>query len=586
MPAASRGPAGPWFSDVSAELSHHHVETPYNDWLRQPLLPLALSQLGPGVAWYDVDGDGREDLLITSGRGGSLAYFRNDRGRLRRAASPGAVAAYDQTTVLPLPNGKGGTTLLVGQSSYESVTPVEALAVPGVLEMTPTGGGRPGTPVVPGDASSVGPLAEADVDRDGDLDLFVGGRVAPGAYPDPASSRLFRQEGGRFVLDDTTTSLLRQIGLVSAAVFSDVNGDGWPDLVLAPEWGTLRLFLNDGGRFHDATAAWGLDRLAGRWNGVTTGDLDGDGKLDIVATSWGRNTRYRVDDAHPLLLYYGHLAGSTRWDMVEAQYDDRLHDIAPLTSLGRLMGALPAVRVRTPTFDAYARATMKDLLGPDLASAQRLEAETLDHVVLLNRGGRFEAIPLPAEAQLAPAFAADVADFDGDGHEDLFLSQNFFPTETGTRRYDAGRGLLLLGNGRGTLTPVPGQVSGIRVYGDQRGAAFADYDGDGRTDLVVSQNGAETKLYHNDYAKPGLRVRLIGPSHNPRAIGALIRLEYGDSLGPAREVHGSSGYWSLDGAVQVMGLGGRATKVWVRWPDGAATETPLAPGQREVEIRR
>jgi hypothetical protein len=129
-------------------------------------------------------------------------------------------------------------------------------------------------------------------------------------------------------------------------------------------------------------------------------------------------------------------------------------------------------------------------------------------------------------------------------------------------------------------------VSGIRVYGDQRGAAFADYDGDGRTDLVVSQNGAETKLYHNDYAKPGLRVRLIGPSHNPRAIGALIRLEYGDSLGPAREVHGSSGYWSLDGAVQVMGLGGRATKVWVRWPDGAATETPLAPGQREVEIRR
>ena len=167
------------------------------------------------------------------------------------------------------------------------------------------------------------------------------------------------------------------------------------------------------------------------------------------------------------------------------------------------------------------------------------------------------------------------------------LSQNFFPTETGTPRYDAGRGLLLLGNGRGTLTPVPGQVSGITIYGDQRGAAFADFDGDGRTDLVVSQNGAETKLYHNDHAKPGLRVRLIGPPQNPRAIGALIRLGYGDSLGPAREIHGGSGYWSLDGAVQVMGLGGRATKVWVRWPDGSESETALEPGAeaREVEIR-
>ena len=585
---APASPAPPWFSDVSAELGHHHVEAPYNDWQRQPLLPQALSQLGPGVTWYDVDGDGLEDLLITSGRGGSLAYFRNDRGRLRRAASLGGVAAYDQTAVLPLPDGKGGTRLLVGQSSYESVTPAEALGLPGVLEMTPTGGGIPATPVVPGDASSVGPLAEADVDRDGDLDLFVGGRVAPGAYPDPASSRLFRQEGSRFVLDDSATALFRQIGLVSAAIFSDINGDGWPDLILAPEWGTLKLFLNDHGRLHDATAAWGLDRLVGRWNGVTTGDLDGDGRLDIVATSWGRNTRYRVDIAHPLFLYYGHLTGSPRWDMVEAQYDDRLHAIAPLTSLGRLMATLPAVRVRTPTFAAYASATLADVLGPDLGSAQRLEAETLDHVVLLNRGGRFEVVPLPAEAQLAPAFAAEVADFDGDGREDLFLSQNFFPTETGTPRYDAGRGLLLLGNGHGTLAPVPGQVSGITVYGDQRGAAFADFDGDGRTDLVVSQNGAETKLYHNDHAKPGLRVRLIGPPQNPRAIGAMIRLGYRDRLGPAREIHGGSGYWSLDGAIQVMGLDGQATKVWVRWPDGSESETPLPPGgeEREVVIRR
>ena len=314
---------------------------------------------------------------------------------------------------------------------------------------------------------------------------------------------------------------------------------------------------------------------------------DGDGRLDIVATSWGRNTRDHVDPAHPLLLYYGGFTASGRVDMIEAQYDDRLHGIAPLTPLGRLMTALPSVRLGTRAFTTYANATLQDVLGHGLEGVQRLEAATLDHVVFFNRGGTFAAAPLPAEAQFAPAFYAGVADFDGDGHEDLFLAQNFFPTEIGTPRYDAGRGLLLLGKSDGTLAPVPGQVSGITAYGDQRGAAFADYDGDGRLDLAVSQNGAETKLYHNEHARPGLRVRLIGGAANPHAIGALLRIVYAGSRGPAREVHGGSGYWSVDGAIQVLGMeaGKRPVAVWVRWPGGTETQVPLEAGQREVIAR-
>jgi hypothetical protein len=132
---------------------------------------------------------------------------------------------------------------------------------------------------------------------------------------------------------------------------------------------------------------------------------------------------------------------------------------------------------------------------------------------------------------------------------------------------------------------VSGQESGVLVYGDQRGAALADYNADGRVDLVVSQNGAETRLYRNDRARPGLRVRLVGPAANPHAVGAVIRLEYATGSGPAREIHAGSGYWSQDGAVPVMGMREPPVAVWVRWPGGAESRTPVPPGAREVVVR-
>src|SRR3989441_4108272 len=163
-----------------------------------------------------------------------------------------------------------------------------------------------------------------------------------------------------------------------------------------------------------------------------------------------------------------------------------------------------------------------------------------------------------------------------------------FPTEIGTPRYDAGRGLLLLGKGDGTLAPVPGQVSGIAVYGDQRGAAFADYDGDGRVDLVVSQNGAETKLYHNEHARPGVRVRLVGGPSNPHAIGAALRVVYSEGpQGPLREIHGGAGDRAGDGAGPGLrvGPGRRAPGGWTRWSGGAETIERLAPRAPEITRR-
>jgi len=315
-----------------------------------------------------------------------------------------------------------------------------------------------------------------------------------------------------------------------------------------------------------------------------SGNAGPSGRLDIVATSWGRNTDYHASAPRPLLLYVGPFGERGRPTGLFAQEDPRIHGIAPLPSFARLELAIPTLTQRVRTFGAYADATIDEVLGPAAERATRLGATTLDHTVFLNRGDHFEARPLPREAQLAPAFYAGIADFDGDGNEDVFLSQNFFATDVATPRYDAGRSLLLRGDGTGGLDAVPGQRSGLIVYGEQRGAAYADFDRDGRLDLAISQNGDSTRLFHNVGAQPGLRVRLIGPPGNRSAIGAQMRLRYGDRNGPVREVQAGSGYWSENGAIQVLGRAGEPTALWIRWPGGRAQVVPLTSGQAEVTV--
>ena len=576
------------FEDASAQLGgHRHVEDVFDDWDRQHLLPDALSQEGPGVSWYDYDRDGAEDLIIGTGKGGRIAVFHNASGRLVPLSPSGPVAPADVTTVLGFA-GRGTSRLLAGVSTWELRSLQELTSQPAVIGFDVARGVLSPTPdaVIPSHESATGPIAMADYDGDGAIDLFVGSRAVPMRYPMPASSGFFRNVNGRFVLDSANSALLRDVGMVSSAVFADVNGDGFSDLILAREWNSLLLLLNDGhGHFRIAPPSWGLDRLTSRWIGVTVGDLNGDGRLDIVATSWGRNTMLHPEPLHPLVLTYGPFGANGGMEMLLAQDDKRLGGLAPLDGFPRVREAIPDVVTRVPTFAAYADATLPQVLGPWMTRAAQRSIVSLDNTVFLNRGDHFEAVPMPIEAQMAPAHAVLVADFDGDGHEDVFLGQNFSPTSLGAPRYDAGRGLLLLGDGSGKLIPQPSAFSGIEVYGDQRGAAFADYDGDGRLDLVVSQNGAETKLYHNRGARRGLRVRLVGPQSNPDAVGAQIRVLYGDHMGPVREVTAGGGFWSQNGATQVMGLAGTPTAVWVRWPGGAQTRTNVATGTNEIVIR-
>ncbi|MCX6902909.1 MAG: FG-GAP-like repeat-containing protein, partial [Verrucomicrobia bacterium] len=266
----------PHFQDVSSLLNHTHADELFDDFERQPLLPHRFSQLGPGVSWFDVDGDGWDDLIIASGRSGHLAVYRNDgKGGFTRLEGPPYIQAVarDQTTVLGWRKPDGKVVLLAGSCNYEDgMTDGSAVRFYDLA-------GQTVEDVLPGQLSSTGPLAMADIDGDGQLDLFVGGRIIPGRYPEPASSLMFRGRGEEFVPDEENTKRFAKLGLVSGAVFSDLDGDGQPDLILACQWGPVRVFHNDHGVFTDITTQLGLDKYSGWWNGVAVGDFDGDGRL-------------------------------------------------------------------------------------------------------------------------------------------------------------------------------------------------------------------------------------------------------------------------------------------------------------------
>lgn len=567
----------PLFEDRTSWISHDHTDEPFDDWSTQPLLPRRLSRLGPGLAWFDQDGDGWEDLLIPSGRGGNLAMLKNESGSEFKKGILSTNAPMDQGSVLGWVTRSGAREVLIAQSGFEL-----GLNAEGNLQLLSSA--QPGAPgLLSLGKMNPGPMLLTDLDGDGAPELFVGGRFQSGRYPEPVSSQVWKRSGNQWTLDATLSAPFKAVGLVSGAVAVDLDGDGRPELVLATEWGAVRVFKSGAGQIDDKTAEWGLAGFKGWWNSVATGDFDGDGRMDLVCGNWGRNSIYELYRPVSLKVAYGDWNGDGTIQLIESwQHEGQWLPVRDRTWLAR---GLPDLQTRFSTHHEYGRASLDFILGASRTGGGVLEANHLESMVFLNRGNRLEAIPLPPVAQWAPVFGIAVADFDGDGKEDLFLAQNFFGVPADLSRDDAGHGLWLRGLGDGRFDPMDSEHSGIVIHGEQRGVAICDFDHDGRVDLAVAQVGGATRLFRNRLGKAGLRVQLKGPDENPTALGAQIAWVRTDGRkGPVRSVGAGSGYWSQDASVQVLALLDGAQSVWVRWPGGKEQTIPVRPGATELGL--
>ncbi|HWA85668.1 MAG TPA: FG-GAP-like repeat-containing protein [Opitutus sp.] len=571
-------PAATQFTDVSAArgLSFRSRE---NDAARpQPLAPWRFDRRGPSLAAGDLNDDGTDELVLGAT---SVAPVRVAAGgsivSLPTGGASGPVVIFDA-------DGDGANDLLV--------TKIDAAEVQLWLNDGHGGLHRAPEEMLPPLAISAGAAAVADFDRDGRLDVFIGARVMPGRYPVTPRSALLANRGGRFEdVTDVVAPGLREVGLVTSALWSDVDGDGWIDLLVATEWGHVRYFHNaHGERFDDWTEKAGFAAAGtGWWTALASADFNGDGRPDFVAGNTGLNTPYRADAAHPTLLYYGDFAGRGSAQLVEAYYEGE--KIYPRRTAKVLGAEIPSILRRFPRNNIYAHATIEEILGKEaLAKARRLAATELRSGVFLSQpDGTYRFEPLPRIAQIAPLQGIATGDFDGDGHADIYAVQNSFAPIPAVGRFDGGLSQLLRGDGHGHFTAVEPAESGLIVPGDAKALVATDLDGDGWADFVVTRNNDTTLAFRNGgvAGRRSLQVRLRGPAGNPTGIGARITLELRDGSTQTAEVQGGGGYASQSTAVFFGGPESNPPqRIRVRWPDGGGSQQEIPPRSAMITVAR
>jgi hypothetical protein len=478
------------FHEVTAEVlkgNYKHTENDFNDFDRERLLPKKLSAEGPKIITGDVNRDGLQDFLLLGATGDADKLFLQTKdGKFEESKQQAFLSdlAYESTcgTFFDL-DKDGDVDLLIGSGGNEPERPRNLYQ----LRYYQNDGKGKFKKVetlltqITGNFSSI--LAE-DFDRDGDEDLFLGRRVVPGNYGLIPGSFLIRNDGSTWTT--ITTQSLANAGMVTDALWADVDNDSLKDLIVVGEWMPVMVHRNSGTTLEAATPLPGTD---GWWTSIAAEDLNKDGKVDFVLGNWGLNSRFRASSSRPMEMHVNDFDQNGKSEFIITYFPPLESRDFPFASKHDVTSQMPFLKKRVLKYSEYARFSYNDLFTSEQRkNASNLKVTTLQSSILLNAGnGKFRFAPLPLEAQVSPVFSIVTGDFNDDDHPDILLCGNFSGLKHEVARQDANRGVVLVGDGKGTFSSLPPDASGLFIRGEVRDAKVVT-DARGKTTLLVGRN--------------------------------------------------------------------------------------------------